>query len=502
MNRRTFLTGALGACTPKAPIVMPHAEIEEVAIAELSARMARGEITSRALTEKYLARIESIDRSGPSLHAVLEINPDAAAIASALDDERRAKGARGPLHGIPILVKDNIDTSDRMQTTAGSLALASAPRPRDAAVVARLREAGAVILGKTNLSEWANIRGSPSTSGWSARGGLTKNPYFLDRNASGSSSGSAAAVSASLCAAALGTETDGSIVSPSSVCGLVGIKTTVGLLDRAGIIPISHTQDTAGPMARTVADAAALLSVLAGKSYSLDPNGARGVRIGVLRKDPTPPMLTSALDAAVEVLRKLGATIVDALEIKHIADVSDPELEVLLTELRANLAKYLHARGGPRTKLEDVVKFNTENAAAEMPWFGQELFEKALKMGDLQSPKYVAALATCRKIAREEGIDALITKDKLDALVSPAESPAWLTDFINGDHVTWSGSTPAAVAGVPSITVPCGNHRGLPLGILFFGAANTEAKLINIAFAYEQATKHRKPPQYKPTIEF
>jgi amidase len=522
MERRDFLALtasvaglAVTGCSPAqppgsrapgavSPAARPHPELEEVTIAELAARLARGELTSRALVAAYAERIEAIDRAGPALRSVLELNPDADAIAAQLDDERRSKGPRGPLHGIPVLLKDNIDTGDRMQTTAGSLALLGTPARRDSGVAARLRAAGAILLGKTNLSEWANIRSTRSTSGWSARGGLTRNPYALDRNASGSSSGSAVAVAASLTAIAVGSETDGSIVSPSSICGVVGLKPTVGLLSGAGIIPISHTQDTAGPMARTVADVALLLGALAGRDYSksLDPAGLRGARLGVLKDESfqITAAVMAAFDGAVAELQRLGATVVP-VTLPSLAQLGEPENEVLTVELKADMASYLATRGVPGiATLADLIAFDRAHADREMPWFGQELFEKALAKGGLDSPSYLEALARCRRLSRDEGIDALLAAQKLDAVVAPTGGPAWVTDLVVGDDFSGSSSTLAAVAGYPSITVPGGFFQGLPLGISLFASANAEATLLRLAFAYEQGTRHRRPPQYLRTL--
>jgi amidase len=372
-------------------------------------------------------------------------------------------------------------------------------------VVARLRAAGAVVLGKTNLSEWANIRSDPSTSGWSARGGLTRNPYCLDRNTSGSSSGSGAAIAANLAAMAVGTETDGSIVSPASICGLVGMKPTVGLLDGAGIIPISHTQDTAGPMTRTVADAALLLGAMAGRDFAsaLDPAGARGARVGVLRIER--PWVTApvraAYQAALDVLRRLGATLVEPVVVPKPPALEDAELEVLLFELKADMATYLATRTEqPLRTLADLVRFNQAHAAEEMRWFGQSLFEQAAAKGGLDSPEYAAALATCRKLARDEGIDLAITQHRLDALVAPTGGAAWLTDLVNGDNYSGSVSTVPAIAGYPHITVPCGQVQGLPLGVSFFAGANQDATVLRLGYAFEQATKHRRPPRFLPTL--
>ncbi len=497
-------------------------ELAEATIGDLADGMKSGRYTSRALVEKYLARIEALDRSGPALRALIEINPDALATADTLDREWREKGARGPLHGIPILVKDNIDTADRMATTAGSLALVGARPPADAFVVRRLREGGAVLLGKTNLSEWANIRSSTSTSGWSARGGLTKNPYALDRNPCGSSSGSGAAVAANFCAAAIGTETDGSVLSPSSACGIVGIKPTVGLLSRTGIIPISATQDTAGPMARTVRDAAILLGVLAGTDpedgatkeagrrlaadYTafLHPKGLRGARIGVARNffgfhDGVEALMAGALVA----LRSEGATLVDPASLPGFSAIAEPESTVLHYELKAGLAAYL-ARLGPSApvrSLAEVIAFNERHRKEEMPWFGQDIFLKAEAKGPLTSPEYLEALATCRRISRTEGIDAVMEKQRLDALVAPSISPACVTDLVNGDRWLGESSLAAAAAGYPSLTVPAGFVHGLPVGLTFFGRAWSEPVLLKLAYAFEQATKHRRPPRFLPTAD-
>ncbi|HMB80172.1 MAG TPA: amidase, partial [Vicinamibacterales bacterium] len=503
----------------------PPFDLEEVTIAGLQQRMQSGQDTSRSLVEKYLARIEAIDRSGPALHSVLEINPDALAIADRLDAERKSRGPRGPLHGIPVLIKDNIATADRMMTTAGSLALAGVTPPKDAFIVTRLREAGAVILGKTNLSEWANFRSTHSTSGWSGRGGQTKNPYALDRNPSGSSSGSGAAIAANLAAVAVGTETDGSIVSPSNNNGLVGIKPTLGLLSRSGIVPISHSQDTAGPMTRTVADAAALLGAMAGTdpddaatkdagakgrrdySASLDPNGLKGARIGVVRNKyfGSSPATDRLAEAAIAEMKKQGATIVDPANIPTLGKFDDGEFQVLLYEFKADLNKYLTWLGAasPVHSLKDVIAFNDAHADQEMPYFGQEIMTLAEKKGPLTSAKYTAALARNRQMARALGIDAVMTKFKLDALVAPTSGPAGLIDLVNGDSSGGgaSPSTVTSVAGYPNITVPDGNIRGLPVGLSFFGRAWSEPTLIKLAYAYEQATKHRKPPTFAPTAD-
>jgi amidase len=510
------------AAGPRPADDRPPFELHEATIAGLGAAMASGALTSRAIVEKYLARIEAIDRSGPALRSVIELNPDAPSIAEALDRERKEKGPRGPLHGIPLLIKDNIDTADRMATTAGSLALLGARPPEDAFLARRLREAGAVILGKTNLSEWANIRSSRSTSGWSARGGLTRNPYALDRNPSGSSSGSAVAVAASLCCAAVGTETDGSIVSPSSANGIVGLKPTVGLVSRFGVIPIAHSQDTAGPMARTVRDAAVLLGALAGPDprdeatsaaggkvhpeYArfLDPKGLSGARIGVLRKafgfhDAVDRLMEDALEA----MKRQGAVLVDPAAVESEGRLGDAEMTVLLHELKADLDAYLARLGAaaPVHSLEEVIAFNEKNREREMPFFGQELFEKAVSLGPLTGSEYREALARCRHLTREEGIDRTMDDARLDALVAPTGGPAWLTDLVSGDHTTGGSSTLAAVAGYPSVTVPAGLVHGLPVGISFFGRAWSEPVLLKLAHSFEQATAARRPPRFLATAE-
>jgi len=530
VRRAATLFGALFAIAfagAQAPAPAPF-DLEETTIADLQQRMQSGRETSRSLVDKYLARIDAVDRSGPALHSVLEINPDARTIADRLDAERRSGRVRGPLHGIPILIKDNVATADAMMTTAGSLALAGAKPPKDAFIVSRLREAGAVILGKTNLSEWANFRSTHSTSGWSGRGGLTKNPYALDRNSSGSSSGSGASIAANLAAAAVGTETDGSIVSPSNVNGLVGIKPTLGLLSRAGIVPIAHSQDTAGPMARTVADAAALLAAMAGAdpddrvtvvgpthrpgatdySRALDPNGLKGARIGVVRNKyfGYSPAADRLAEAAIADVKKQGAIIVDPANIATLGKFDAGEFEVLLYEAKADLNKYLTWLGAasPVHSLKEVIAFNDAHKDQEMPHFGQEIMTMAEQKGPLTSPKYKAALARNHQMARALGIDATMTKYKLDALVAPTGGPAWLTDMVNGDSSFANSSAPStvtSVAGYPHITVPAGFEHGLPVGISFFGRAWSEATLIKLAYAYEQATKHRRAPTFAPTAD-
>ena len=537
VSRRQFLqTGALtGAAaatlpalagarellpSPDQPAPPKAFELEEATIADLQAGMASGQYTARALAEKYAVRIAEIDRQGPTLASVIELNPQAFKIAEKLDEERKQKQLRGPLHGIPILIKDNIDTADGMQTTAGSLALLGPIPSRDSFVAQKLREAGALILGKTNLSEWANIRSSHSSSGWSGRGGQTRNPYALDRNPCGSSSGSGAAASANLCAAAVGTETDGSIVCPSSANGLVGIKPTVGLVSRSGIIPISHSQDTAGPMARTVRDAAILLGALAGvdardsatagsqgKSTTdytqfLDPNGLRGARIGVARKYfGFSEAVDSLMNQALEQMKRAGAEIIDPADLPSHGKFDDTEFMVLLYELKADLNDYLRNRTGAPGSLKAIIDFNDRNKEKEMPYFGQDLFVKAEAKGPLTTKEYTDALEANHRLSRTEGIDAVMDQFKLDAIVAPTGCPAWTTDLVNGDHAPGGSSNAAAVAGYPDITVPAGFIFGLPVGISFFGRAWSEPALLKIAYSFEQITKARKPPQFLPTVK-
>jgi len=507
------------AATRPAPAAFP---LEEKTIAELQEMMASGAATSESLVTLYLKRIDEIDRNGPGLNAVLETNPDALAIARELDRERREKGPRGPLHGIPVLIKDNIDTADKMETTAGSLALVGSKPVRDAFVAERLRAAGAVIIGKTNLSEWANFRSSRSSSGWSGRGGQTRNPNALDRNPSGSSSGSAAAAAASLAAAAVGTETDGSIVSPASVCGIVGIKPTVGLVSRSGIVPISHSQDTAGPMARTVADAATLLGAMTGidpsdaatkesqgrslADYrdSLKPGGLRGARIGVLRAHSFnfSPKLDPVLRGAVEAMKREGAEVIDPVEFPTLGKAGGSEYEVLLYEFKADLAAYLAARpSAPIRNVADLIEFNRKNADREMPFFGQEILEEAAKKGPLTDKAYRDALAKDHDLMQAKGIDAVLAKHKLDALAVLTNGPAHMTDLVNGDRDTGGSSSLAAVAGYPSITLPAGWINGLPVGISFIGKAWSEPVLIRLAYGLEQALGMRKAPRLLPTAD-
>src|SRR5712692_3849300 len=448
-------------------------ELDEITIDDLQKTFQSGQHSSRSLAEKYTARIEEIDKQGPGINSVLELNPDALAIADSLDRERKAKGPRGPLHGIPVLIKDNIDTADRMQTTAGSLALTGSPAPNDAFVAARLRKAGAVIMGKTNLSEWANIRSSHSTSGWSGRGGLTRNPYALDRNPCGSSSGSGAAVSANFCVAGVGTETDGSVVCPASANGLAGLKPTVGLVSRSGIVPISHSQDTAGPMARTVRDVAILLGAMAGADpedsatdvstndsqgkvfpdYTrfLDPAGLKGARLGVVRKYfGFNDAVDQLMDSLISEMKPAGAEIVDPADIPTIGKFDESELTVFYYELKADLAAYLARRGSSSVKsLKDVIEFIEHNRGREMPYFAQDIFLKSEQKGPLTTKEYLDALAQNHQLSRAEGIDFVMDKFKLDALVAPTAGPAWLTDLINGDHAAGGSSSAAAVAGYP-----------------------------------------------------
>ena len=517
---KPVLAAALAAALLQAVPSSSPFPLEEVTASQLQEWMTSGRYTAHQIAQMYLDRIQQIDKEGPQLGSVIEINPDALSIADTLDKERAEKGVRGPLHGIPVLIKDNIDTADHMSTTAGSLALEGSHPLKDAFVVSRLRAAGVVILGKTNLSEWANFRSTHSTSGWSGRGGLVRNPYALDRNACGSSAGTGAAIAANLAAIGVGTETDGSIVCPSGTNGLVGIKPTVGLISRSGIIPISHSQDTAGPMARSVADAAVLLGGMAGvdpadaasgasapyasRDYtrSLDANALRGARIGVARKQyfGYSDVTDAITDKAIADMKAAGAVIVDPADIPTASKMDACENEVLQTEFKADINTYLASLGpsAPRRTLADLIAFNKEHSDREMPYFGQEIFLQSEKRGPVTNPKYAAARARCRTLARAQGIDFVLRQHRLDAIVAPTGGPAWTTDLVNGDHFGGASSTPAAVAGYPSITVPAGDAFGLPVGISFIGTAWSEPKLIALAYAYEQATKHRVAPGFAP----
>ena len=518
--------GGFGAPAPAGQTTPAGADdfpLAEATVADLQEWLASGEWTTRAITEAYLGRIEEIDGRGPVLRSVLETNPDALAIADRLDRERGEGRLRGPLHGIPVLLKDNIDTADRMTTTAGSLALAGWVPPEDSGVAARLRQAGALLLGKTNLSEWANFRSTRSSSGWSGRGGQCRNPYVLDRNPCGSSSGSGAAVSANLAAAALGSETDGSIVCPSSANGIVGIKPTVGLVSRAGVIPISHTQDTAGPMARTVRDLAVVLGVLAGPDprdpataasdtrgladYTpfLDPAGLRDARIGVARQFlGFHERVDRVVEDAIDAMRAAGAVIVDPVVLGPGAgrSLQMAETDVLFYEFKAGLNGYLARRGsGAEVRsLAELIAFNERNAETEMPYFGQERFIAAEAKGPLSEPAYLMALATARRLSRADGIDGTMDEHRLDAIVGPTGGPAWVTDLVNGDHFGGSSSAYPAVAGYPNVTVPAGAVHGLPVGLSFFGRAWSEPTLVRIAYAFEQTTQARRAPRFQPTI--
>jgi amidase len=504
-----------GDAQPSAPFAF-----EEATVADLQARMEKGTLTSRALTQAYLTRIAAIDKAGPTLRSVIEVNPDALTIAAERDAERKEGKVRGPLHGIPVLVKDNLDSADKMQTTAGSLALVGKPAPTDAFVVEKLRAAGAVLIGKTNLSEWANFRSTHSSSGWSARGGQVKHAYVLDRNPCGSSSGSGTAIAANLATVGIGTETDGSIICPSSIGGIVGLKPTVGLVSRAGIIPISATQDTAGPMCRTVRDAALVLQAIAGRDprdsatqvapatvpdylSGLRPDALKGARIGVARHlAGFHTKVDAVFEQALEVLKRAGAVLVDPVTVPNVGKYDEAENIVLQYEFKAGLNAYLASRGATvsHKTLAALIAFNRNDAAREMPWFGQEIFEQSEARGPLSDRAYVEALATCRRLSRAEGLDALFTQQRLDAIVTPSNGPAWTTDLVNGDHFGGGNTSVAAVAGYPSLTVPMGYTSELPLGISFTGVAWTEAKLLAYGYAFEQATKVRKAPRFLRTI--
>ncbi len=521
-NRRNFLEltalGTAGAIMSQGKNIFAQSkatafDLEEKTIVELQTAMQKGETSSKEIVTKYLQRIGDIDKK---LNSIIELNPDALDIAGRCDEERRNGKVRGPLHGIPVLLKDNIDTADRMKTTAGSLALVDAPVPKqDAFIVKQLRDAGAVILGKTNLSEWANFRSTKSSSGWSGRGGQTHNPYILDRNACGSSSGSGVAISANLAAIAVGTETDGSIVCPAAMSGIVGIKPTLGLISRSGIIPIAHSQDTAGPMTRTVADAAVLLTVLAGmdssdsitslavkekKDYTqfLQKDGLKGMKIGVARQFfSRNSKVDKLIEPQLQILKDGGATLID-VEFPKLRDFDDAEYEVLLYEFKADLNKYLSERGGQYKSLKDLIAFNEKNADKEMPYFGQEIFIAAEAKGDLNERAYQIALLQSKLMTQEQGIDSVMDKHKIDAIVAPSGGPAWVTDLVGGDCGYFGSSSLAAVAGYPNITVPAGYIQGLPAGISFFGLAFSEPVLIKAAYAYEQMTKARTTPKYLP----
>jgi amidase len=515
----SLAAGPIGTSTSAANSTY-GSQLEQLNLAQFEAEGGAAPWSSHGLTAAYLARIEAIDRHGPHLRAVIEVNPDALSIARSLDRERQIRRLRGPLHGAPILLKDNIDTGDALHTSAGSLALMDSRPQGDAFIVRRLRAAGAVILGKTNLSEWANYRSKHSSSGWSGRGGLTRNPYALERNACGSSSGSAVAVAADLAFMAVGTETDGSIVCPASVNGIVGIKPTLGLVSRTGIIPIAASQDTAGPMARTVADAAALLSVLAGYdpedpatlplrdhaptdfTAGLSPDALKGVRVGVLREyagfqDDTDARFEEALGT----LRSLGAILVDPVGIPTKGKFGDDESTVLRYEFKDGINRYLASRRGPGPKdLAALIAFNETHRAQEMPWFGQDIFLRAQLAGPLSDAAYLEAHERARRLAGPEGIDAALAKDQLDVLVAPTMGPAWVTDLIDSDNSVGGDITePPAVAGYPHITVPMGMVHGLPVGLSFVGTAWSDAALIGYAYAYEQATHLRRaPPAWRP----
>ncbi len=518
-----MLTGLLAACSSAAPpppaglrADVPAIDVVELSAVEARDRMAAGTLTSRALTQAYLDRIREVDDAGPMLNAVIEMSATAIADAEALDVERQSGKVRGPLHGIPILIKDNIDVAG-MVNSAGSLALADHRPKQDAFIVKRLRDAGAVILGKTNLSEWANFRSTRSTSGWSSRGGQTKNPYVLDRNPCGSSSGTGTAIAASLAAIGVGTETDGSILCPSAVSGLVGLKPTVGLVSRRGIIPISVTQDTAGPMARSVADAAMLLAALAAadeedaagvsaagkipRDYQpLDADALKSKRLGVLRQATGyHPGVDSAFDKALEVIKSRGADLVD-VKIAEYDEWNGPELDVLLYEFKDGINQYLKASGARHSSLEAVIAFNKAHADKVMPYFAQELFERAQAKGPLSEPAYLKAREVAMRLAGREGLLAALERHKLDAVIAPSLSPAWVTDYVLGDRFMGAGFSMAAIAGTPSLTVPIGESYGLPIGLTIMGRAYSERDIIALAYAIEQRTRARKPPAFKPIL--
>ena len=526
MDRREFLVASAAAATAGAAQISPTPStstapaspntVVELSLTDLAAAFADGRLSSQQLTQSYLARIDKLDRRGPNLGSVLETNPRALEIAAALDAERKAHGARGPLHGVPVLIKDNVETSDHMMSTAGSLALRGWFAPQDAPLVERLRAAGAVILGKSNLSEWANFRSTHSISGWSGRGGQCRNPYATDRTPSGSSSGSAVAVSANLCAIAVGTETDGSIVSPASINGIVGLKPTVGLVSRRGIVPISHSQDTAGPLARSVRDAAVMLSIMAGldnadaasvavgdrfqSDYAryVDPKGLNGARLGIARRffaDSAP--LNGFLDTCIATLKSAGAVIVDPADLPMHGSTGAAEQEVMLYEFKTDLNAYLKRLPPtfPVRSLSALIRFNEAHRDTEMPLFDQELLRQAEAKGPLTEKAYKDARAACLKATRSNGIDTVLAQHQLDAIVTLTSGPAWLIDTVNGDSDSGGCSSPAAIAGYPHITVPAGLFRGLPIGLSFFGAAFSEPTLIKLGSGFEAAAPGRTPPR-------
>ena len=533
MDRRDFLAAGVALTasararqvvpwfTQTPPLIGAADALDDLTIATAQAEIAAGRLTSRALTEHYLMRIRTLDADGPRVNSVIEINPDALALADAADSERGSGRTFGPLHGMPILLKDNIDTGDRMSTTAGSLALADNRARRDAAVAARLRTAGAVILGKTNLSEWANFRSSHSSSGWSGRGGQTKNPHVLDRSPCGSSSGSGAAVAADFCIAAVGTETDGSVICPASLNGIVGLKPTVGLVSRTGIIPISASQDTAGPMARTVRDAAVLLNGMIGRdpadsatrgvpgasptdyTRTLDQDGLKGMRIGVARNYfGFDSRVDALMEDAIRLMRDRGAVIVDNANVPNADKYGAEETDVLQYEFKAGLNAYLGALPAsiPVHSLAELILWNEKNHDRELQWFGQETFTAAQKRGPLSSQAYRRARETCVRLSRREGIDAVLRRTRCDVLVGPTGGPAWTIDLVAGDHFAGGVSSAPAVAGYPHLTVPAGHVAGLPIGISFFAGAWSEAQLLRAGFAFEQATNHRARPAFLPTV--
>ena len=538
ISRREFLgsTAAAGglavsgsmACSQRegsegegATVPVTEFELNEKTIADLQEAMEAGRYSARAITQLYLERIEELNQQGPELRAIIEVNPDALEIAESLDKERKEKGSRGPLHGIPIVLKDNVDTHDRMTTTAGSLALEGSTPPQDSYVAAKFREAGAILLAKANLSEWANFRTERSSSGWSGRGGQCRNPYCLDRNPCGSSSGSAVASAANLCAGSIGTETNGSIVCPANANGVVGLKPTVGLVSRSGIIPISHSQDTAGPITRTVADAAVILSALTGVdsndpataasaefvgmdyTKSLNVEGLNGARVGVARQYfGFHEKVDELLEDAISEMERLGATLVDPVEIPSRGEFKEAPYQVLLYEFKEGLNAYLSSLGpdAPARSLEEIIEFNERNADRELPYFGQEVFVKAQEKGPLSSKEYLEALELTQRLSREEGIDAVMDEHELDAIIAPTGGPAWVTDLVTGDRFLGGSSSMAARSGYPNISVPMGFVHGLPVGISFFGRPWSEPTLISLVYSFEQATSARRPPEFLPTL--